>query len=151
MDTLWLLIALAGIVFTLAMTILGAWMASKPRPLGVGRLLLTVTTAPLGLLFYVLAGGQQLRPWLGVLAFLVGILPGAVFGMFTKIYRRGGKIIGTYSVTVTLLWGAALALSAFCNLLPSLLISALGLLALCFASGIHLGNYSTLLLRRILV
>lgn len=151
MDTVLGLLILLSAAFTLIVTILGVWLIRKPHVMGVWRLLLAIWVSLFTLPVYMLASGLRLNLLVIFSAYLLGIMLGIVSGIAAKMSRRGNKVIGNYSATGLMLWGASLCLSIFFSLLPSVLLAALGLLPVCLTSGIQAGNHTTLFIRRLLI
>lgn len=149
MDTILRLVILFSAAITFIVTILGVWSIRKARVFGVLHLLIGLLVSLITLPLYMLLSGLRLNLVVVFFAYLLGIMLGILSGTSAKMSRQGNIVVGKYSATGLMLWGASLTLSIICNLLPSILLVVIGLLPVCLTSGIQVGNHTTLFIRRL--
>lgn len=150
MEMIWMMLNLLAAGFTFVVTLLGVWLFRKPHAMKLWRLVAGFLLSAAILPLFIFMSGLHLNGWIASLVFLLGIILGVLIGLTTKMARQGREVVGHYSWLALLFWGGSLVLSMLLNLIPSLLVAALGLLPLCLTSGIQIGSHATLAVRRLL-
>jgi len=135
-------------VMVLVLTVVSALTLRKPRKISVLGTLLSGVISALSLIVIVFLGGMRLNLLLAVPALLLGMLLGFVRGQMVKFSMLGKQVIGRNSILFIILWGASLGISLLLGLLNSPLLASLGLVPVFFSTGLQLGYYANLFLRR---
>ena len=151
MRTLLTLLGGLSSFFIIVMTVVSAFSMRKPRKISALSVFFSAIIAFLVLLVMLLIAGFKVNPLLAVPALLLGILFGLVRGQLVKFSLVGQQVIGQNSILLIILWGFSLGTSLLLGLLNSPIIASLGLLPVVFSTGLQIGYYLNLFLRRILI
>ncbi|MBN1267202.1 MAG: hypothetical protein JXA25_17050 [Anaerolineales bacterium] len=149
MSNIWIIVGVSGTVFAAVMTILSAVTFRKPRKISAISSMLsgTIAAATLGLM--VLLGGLRLNPLLAFPTLFLGLLLGFLRGQTVRLLWQDNQVVGRNSILFLLLWGFSLVLSQLLGMLGSPLLASLGLIPAAFSTGLQLGFYGNLFLRRL--
>jgi len=149
MDLLYRVISLLAILFTGAMTLVMLFTYRRPRQVRVLALLLSLLLSLIALPLFIWLSGARLNLWLGVPAFVLGLVVGTIRGLTTRLSYEGGQVVARRSWLFLLGWGASLVLAQALAMAGSALLAAAGLIPLYLATGTEVGIQANLLLRRI--
>ena len=151
MDLVWRVISLLGILFTAAMTVVMLLTYRVPRRIAVFPLFLSILLSGIALPVFVWLSGARLNLWIGVPAFLVGLVIGAIRGLTTRLSYGGGQVVGRRSWLFLLGWGGSLVLAQALAMAGSALLASAGLIPLYLTTGTEVGVQANLLLRCVLM
>jgi len=151
MNTLMIILGTLGSVFAAVLTVLSVINYRKPRKISLGTTFLSGLLALGGLLAMLLLGGLWLEPLLGLPLLLIGLLLGFLRGQAVKLSWADKAVIGKNSALFIILWGFSLGLSQLLGLLGSPLLASLGLVPVLISTGLQLGLYGNLFLRRLVM
>jgi hypothetical protein len=151
MSTLLPLLGGLSSFFIFVMTIIAAVSLRKPRKISALSMLISAVIAFLVLLVMLLIAGFTINPLLVVPALLFGVLLGLVRGQLVKLSLVGQQVIGRNSILLVILWGFSQAISLLLGLFDLPIISSLGLLPVVLSTGLQIGYYLNLFLRRVVI
>jgi hypothetical protein len=149
MNTIFQIIGALGGVFLVLMTIISAISYRKPKKVTLVTNLLSGLIALLSLGALVLLGNMRIEPIIGLPLIVMGLLLGFLRGQAVKLSWEAEVVIGRNSILFLIVWGLSLALSQFLGLLGSTLLASLGLIPAVFSTGLQLGYYGNIFLRRL--
>ena len=150
MDIAWRVINLFGIVFTAAMTVVMLFTYRVPKRIAVFPLLLSILLSLVALPTFVWLSGARLSLWIGVPAFLLGLVIGAIRGLTMRLSYESGQVVGRRSSLFLLGWGGSLVVAQALAMAGSALLASAGLIPLYLTTGTEVGVQANLLLRRLL-
>ncbi len=151
MDTIFRLIGFLSAVFTVAMTILMLFTFRKERRVGLFAPLLSAVLSLVMLPVFILLSGARLNPLLAIPLFAFGLLIGFLRGLTTRLYYKGGQVVGRNSMLFLLGWGGSLVIAQLLNLLGSALLASVGLMPLFLSTGTQVGMNANIFLRRLMM
>ena len=151
MTVLFELVGGLSSLIVVVMTIVAAFSLRKPRKISALTMLISGIVAFLALLVMVLIGGLSVNPVLALPAMVLGTLFGLIRGQLVKFNLVNQQVIGRNSILFIILWGFSLGLSLLLGLLGFPLMASLGLLPVVFSTGLQIGYYLNLFLRRIVI
>jgi len=151
MNEILIILGTLGGVFTAVMTVFSAINSRKPRKITLLSTFLSGLIALLGLAAMVFLGGMWVAPYLGGPLFLAGILLGYIRGIGVKMRWENEQVIGKNSIFFLVLWGISLALTQLLGLFGSPLLASLGLIPAVFTTGLQVGFYGHIFLRRLII
>jgi hypothetical protein len=131
------------------MTIIAAISYRKPKKVSLVSSLLSGLIALLSLGALVFLGNIRIEPIIGLPLLVLGLLLGFLRGQAVKLNWEDEVVIGRNSILFLIVWGFSLALSQFLGLLGSSLLASLGLIPAVFSTGLQLGYYGNIFLRRL--
>lgn len=149
MDTLWLILGGLSGLFILLMTVISMVAIRKPRKISAFSPIFSGIIVLLSLLAMLFLGGFWANPLLALPALALGLLFGFVGGQFVKFNLLGKQVFGRHSLLFIFLWGFSLGISLLLGWLDYPLLASLGLLSVYFSTGLQLGFYANLFLRRL--
>jgi hypothetical protein len=148
-EPIFLITGTLGGVFAVVTTILSLLKYHKPRRITLSSAFLSGLIALLALAVMIFLGGLRIQPVLGLPLIILGLLLGFLRGQAVSLTFADKIVIGRNSPLVLFLWGISLAVSIFLGLLGSPLLASLGLIPVVFSTGLQLGYYGNLFLRRL--
>lgn len=151
METLQVIIGVLGSAFALVMTVLSIITFLKPRRITLLSTLISGVISLLTLPLIMLLGGLRLNLLMIIPLSLLGLLLGFLRGQTMHLSWQGKDVIGHNSILFLGIWGLSLTFSQALNLLGSPLLASLGFIPVVFATGLQLGFYNNLFLRRLLM
>jgi hypothetical protein len=149
MNSALLILGIAGNVFVIVLSFFLGLANRKPRKIKTVPILLSIVISTMALLLVIILGGLRINPLIGVPLLLFGLLLGFIRGQAVKLSWQGREVIGKNSVLFMILWGGSLAISQFAGMLGAPILASLGLIPVFFSTGLQLGYYGNLFLRRI--
>jgi len=149
MNTIFRIIGVLGGAFAVLMTIIAAIGYRKPKKVSLVSSLLSGMIALLSLGALVFLGGIRIEPIIGLPLLVLGLLLGFLRGQAVKLRWEDEVVISRNSILFLIVWGFSLALSQFLGLLGSSLLASLGLIPAVFSTGLQLGYYGNIFLRRL--
>ena len=149
MNSIYLVLGTMGSVFAVIMTILSVIAFRKPRKITVLSTLISGLISVLALAAMILLGGMRINPLLGFPLLIFGALLGFLRGQGVKLSWEGDKVVGRNSILFLILWGLSLALSQLLGTQGSPMLASLGLIPAAFTTGLQVGLYGNLFLRRL--
>jgi len=150
-NALWTILGGLSSLFIFMMTIFSVVTMRKPRKISVLSTLISGIIALLALLSTVYLGGLQVNPLLALPALLLGLLFGFMRGQLVKFSLVGKQVIGRNSILFIILWGFSLGTSLLLGLLDWPLLASLGLIPVFTSTGLQIGFYVNLFLRRVVI
>ncbi len=149
MNTIFRIIGVLGGVFAVVMTIISAIGYRKPKKVSLVSSLLSGLIALLSLGALVFLGNIRIEPIIGLPLLVLGLLLGFLRGQAVKLSWEDEVVFGRNSILFLIVWGFSIALSQFLGLLGSSLLASLGLIPAVFSTGLQLGYYGNIFLRRL--
>jgi hypothetical protein len=149
MNAILIILGTLGSAFSVVMTVLYAINFRKPRKITLLSEILSGLIALLGLAAMIFLGGIWVAPYLSSPLFLVGILLGYLRAVGVKMNWENGHVVGRNSIFFMVIWGFSLSLSQLLGLFGSPLLASLGLIPTIFTTGIQMGYYAHIFLRRL--
>lgn len=151
METIQIIIGVLGSAFALVMTVLSIITFRKPRRITLLSTLISGVISLLTLPLVMLLGGLRLNLLMIIPLSLLGLLLGFLRGQTMHLSWQGKNVIGRNSILFLGIWGLSLTFSQALNLLGSPLLASMGFIPVVFATGLQLGFYGNLFLRRLLM
>ena len=149
MNPIYSIIGAVGGVFAVVMTIISAISYRKPKKVSLVTSIFSGLIALLSLGALVFLGNIRIELLIALPLLVVGLLLGFLRGQAVKLYWESEVVIGRNSILFLIVWGLSLALSQFLGLLGSTLLASLGLIPAVFSTGLQLGYYGNIFLRRL--
>lgn len=151
MDTVFHLITLLSIGFTIMITALMLFNFRKERRISAFSLLLSAILSLAILVVFTLLTGAKLNLLLALPILALGLLVGFLRGLTTQLYYKKGQVVGRNSQLFLLGWGGSLALAQVLTLFGSALLASMGLIPLFLSTGIQVGMNGNVLIRRLMM
>ncbi len=151
MNLIFIILGTLGSVFAVVMTALSMINYRKPRKITVLSTFLSGLISLLSLAAMVWLGGMRLASYLSAPLFMVGLTLGYLRGAGVKLNWENGQVIGRNSILFLILWGLSLALSQLLGLFGSPLLASLGLIPVFFTTGLQVGLFGHLFLKRMIM
>ena len=148
-DIIYRLISLLSIGFTVVLIVVTLVTFRKERRIGTFSLLLSAGLSLIILPVFILLSGARLRLLIGLPLLMIGLLVGVLRGFATRIYYRGGHVVGKHSLWFLAGWGLSMVLAQLLALAGSTLLAAVALMPMYLSTGTQVGITGNLLLRRL--
>lgn len=149
MDTLYrILIGLAALLL-LAMTLWMVLSSRRERRITALSSFVSFVLSLVLLPVFILLGGTELNPWVGLPLLGLGLLLGCLGGVTARLSYGSGQVLGRNSWPFLLAWGGSLVLVQVLNLFDSALLASIGLALLFLTTGMQAGRDGTLFVRRL--
>jgi hypothetical protein len=151
MDTIFHIISILGMLFTLAMTVLTLLRSRQEKRTSVLGPLFSILISLAILPVFILLSGARLNLLIAIPILVVGLLVGFLRGLTIRLYYKNGQVVGKNSLLFLLGWGGSLALAQIFNILGSALLASIGLIPVFLSTGTHVGMDANVLLRRLMI
>lgn len=151
MDTIFHIISILGVLFTLAMTVLTLFRSRQERRISVLGSLFSILISLATLPVFILLSGARLNLLIAIPILIVGLLVGFLRGLTIRLYYKNGQVVGKNSLLFLLGWGGSLALAQVFNILGSALLASIGLIPVFLSTGTHVGMDANVLFRRLMI
>jgi len=149
MDTIYRIISLLSIGLTVVLIIVMLLTFRKERRIGAFSLLISAGLSLIMLPAFILLSGARLRLLIGLPLLAIGLLVGTLRGFATRLYHRGGHVVGKRSLWFLAGWGLSLVLAQLLSLAGSTILASVGLMPMYLSTGTQIGITGNLLLRRL--
>ena len=149
MDTIYRLISLLSVGLTVVLIIITLLTFRKERRIGAFSLLISAGLSLIMLPVFIFLSGARLRLLIGVPLMMIGLLVGVLRGFATRLYTRGGHVVGKHSLWFLAGWGVSMVLAQLLALAGSRLLAAVALMPMYLSTGTQVGIAGNLLLRRL--
>jgi|GEM_PF-5805239 len=137
---------LAGLV-SLVLLFFSVRAMRRERPLSRWRPLISALVVAVVTAGYIVITGAQLNLFMAVGVLLAGLLFGLLEGLFTRVYIRGGQVMGRQSGLYVVVWGLAYVATLVLGQLRSGALHAGGVLAMLLGLGVALSSSIMLVLK----
>jgi len=149
MDIIYRMISLLSIGLTVVLVVVMLLTVRKERQIGVFSLLLSAVLSLIMLPVFIGLSGARLSLLIGLPLLMIGLLVGVLRGFATRIYTRGGHVVGKHSLWFLTGWGLSMVLAQLLALAGSTLLAAVALMPRYLSTGTQVGITGNLLLRRL--
>lgn len=149
MDTIYRLISLLSVGFTVVLIVVMLLTFRKERRIGAFSLLISAALSVITLPVFILLSGARLNLFIGLPLLMIGLLVGVLRGFATRLYYRGDHVVGKHSLWFLAGWGLSMVLAQLLTLAGSRLLAAVALMPMHLSTGTQIGITGNLLLRRL--